>query len=160
MGFNERWSKLEGRDQNIVKWGGLTILAILFYSFIWDPWHVQLSTLKQQLPIKRNDAAWIAAQAELAAGINQAGGARPVAQGPILTVVEKSAVDAGIRGSIKQMSPGEEDGQVRIWLDGASFDQWLNWIDDLYLETGVQIVEASAQRGSENKTDIRAVLSK
>jgi type II secretory pathway component PulM len=160
VSFNDKWSKLDGRDQNIVKWGGSAILIILIYAFIWDPWHVQLNTFKQQLPVKRSDAAWIAAQAELAAGVVQSGGTRPVVEGPILTVVEKSAVDAGIRGLIKQMSPGEEDGQVRIWLDGASFDQWLNWIDDLYLETGVQIMEVSAQRTTDDKADIRAVLSK
>ena len=160
MMFQERWNKMNNREQKIVAWGGIGTILIMLYAFVWDPWQLALTQLQQQLPAKRTDAAWIESLARLAQQIDRSGGRRPAASGPILTVVENSAKAAGIRDQINQMSPGETSGQVRIWLDSTSFDQWLKWIDELYVKDGVQVVEAAVQRGRENKVDIRATLSK
>jgi type II secretory pathway component PulM len=154
-----RWNELGERDRIVLGLGGIGVLIILLYTFFWEPWHSSLDRLSAQVPAKR--LAWqrISSQAEIAANYTGTGGESTQAERkPLLTVVEDTARRARLRDVIRQMTPGEEEGQVRVWLSDAPFDTWLTWVDTLGREHGVEVITATVQRSDENKVDIRATL--
>jgi general secretion pathway protein M len=154
-----KWNELGERDRLVLGLGGILVLMILLYTFIWEPWHSSLDELSVQVPAKRLAMQHISFQAEIAATITATGGGGAEQERkPLLTVVEDTARRARLRDVIRQMTPGEEEGQVRIWLSDAPFDSWLTWVDTLAREHGVDVITATVQRSEENKVDIRATL--
>jgi general secretion pathway protein M len=158
-GLMARWNEIGERDRLVLGLGGVLVLCILVYTFLWEPWHTGLDRLSVQLPAKRMAYKHISVQAELAVNYTGSGGnTAGVDRKPLLTIVEDTARRAKLRDVIRQMTPGEEEGQVRIWLSDATFDNWLAWVDTLGRDHGVDVITATVQRSDDDKVDIRATL--
>jgi general secretion pathway protein M len=158
-GLMTRWNEISERDRLVLGVGGVLVLSILVYTFMWEPWHTGLDRLSVQLPVKRMAHKRISEQAEIAVNFTgRDGNMAEIDRKPLLTIVEDTARRAKLRDVIRQMTPGEEEGQVRIWLSGATFDNWLAWVDTLGRNHGVDVITATVQRSDDDKVDIRATL--
>jgi len=157
----QRLADLTAREKLVLGAGSAAALGIVLYALLWVPWQQELERLRQEVPEKARTLAWMKAQAPRAEALvrEAASGQGNSAGLPLLTQLERSANNAGIREYITRMSPGDEPDQVRVWMDDAGFDGWLRWLQSLQ-ETGISVAEANIDRAGDNVVDIRATLQR
>ena len=159
--LKERFYALEVRERAALVLGAVGAVAIIFYATVWAPWQDSIARLRNQVPVKQENLAWMKQQAErvkplLRKGQQQA----PNSNQPLLTIVEQSASKARIREQIRRMAPGENDGQVKVWLTDADFDAWVIWLEMLRKQ-GVEVVAAAVNRQRDkNLVSIRVTLQR
>ena len=94
----------------------------------------------------------------LQAGDRTSGTQEKIIEGPLLTVIEQTAVKAEVRAAIRRMQPNQAKA-VKIWMDEVKFDQWLIWID-LLRQQNVFVLQTSIVNRSPGIVDIRLTLSR
>jgi general secretion pathway protein M len=153
----QRFQGLTQRERVVLGIGGISALLIVVYSFVWQPWQEELNRLRIQVPIKKETLAWMHQQKSLVNPlIKKANQKTKSSDKPLLTVVERSAKQSKMDVYIRRMSPGE-DGQVKLWLTDADFEQWLTWLEKLR-KAGVEVESASINQTGNNRVTIRVTL--
>jgi len=152
------WNGLSARERLVLGGGGLAAAAIVLYTFAWVPWQAELRRLRAQVPENRATLAWMQDQlgrlGPAAGRIPAAGSDRSL---PLLTVVEQSSREAGIRDAVRQIQPGEK-GEVNVWLQDAAFDTWVRWVDALR-GRDIELTAASVTRAAqEDRVNIRMTM--
>ena len=139
--------------------GGISALLIVVYSFVWQPWQEELNRLRVQVPLKKETLAWMRQQkSSVGPLIRKTKQKTKSSDTPLLTVVERSAKQSKMNVYIRRMSPGEE-GQVKLWLTEANFEQWVNWLEKLR-KAGVEVESASINKANNNTVTIRMTLKR
>ncbi|NNC98719.1 MAG: type II secretion system protein M [Gammaproteobacteria bacterium] len=161
--FLEHWRKLQPREQKILGGGVLLVGLMLFYAVIWLPWHRAIDHMETVLPFKRADLVWMRQQAAL---LKEGG---PISKAAIkgenqslLAVVEQTARASGVRDSIKQLVPRQNNQEVSVVLEAASFNRWVRWVDVLSTQYAVNIKQLSAERDSDvpDNAEIRVTFAR
>jgi len=156
--LKQYWSGLQARERMFLSWGGVAVALILFYIIIWRPWHIAIDAMEESIQPLRENLTWMRQQSEQ---IKSAGGANlrhqvKGADQSLLSVIEQTAKRAKVTAAIQQMVPNREKNEVRVVLDGANFNQWVRWIDDLFKQYGVDIKQVTAER-DEDKPNIAEI---
>ncbi|MEM7357801.1 MAG: type II secretion system protein M [Pseudomonadota bacterium] len=146
----QAWQNLQKREQLVLAGGAVAIVLIVAYAFVWQPWQAALHHMETVLPNKRVELVWMRQQA---AAIQQ-GGARQVRQvrganQSLMAVIEQTARAGGIKDAIQQMVPRQNNQEVSVVLEGASFNQWVRWVDTLQQQYAVSIKQLTADREPE-----------
>ena len=154
------WQDLNVRERWMLGGGGFAVLAILVYALAWEPWRMELRQLRKQVPVQKATLAWMQEQADAVKPLRARAGRDDEGRDlPLLTVVEQTAREAGLRDAIRQMQPGEE-GDVRIWIQDVYFDPWLLWTEQLRKQ-GVDSSAVSVNRSAQpNRVNIRMTLAR
>lgn len=159
----QSWHKLQERERQVLGWGGLIIFVIVAYSLVWQPWQAALAHMQTVLPQKRVDLVWMRQQAEAI----QQGGARTTRQvrganQSLMAVIEQTARAGGIKDAIQQMVPRQNNQEVSVVLEGASFNQWVRWVDTLQQQYSVSIKQLTADREPEkpDTAEIRVTFTR
>ncbi len=158
------WSQLESRERMIVSIGSIIVVLILFYALILQPWHRAISHMEQVLPNKRTDLVWMREQAKFLSDgsikrtTNQVKGGNQ----SLLSILEQTARQNNVRQSIQQMVPGRNANEVSVVLEQANFNQWVRWIDALFIQYGVNITQLTAEKTDDepNIADIRVTFDR
>ena len=151
------WHDLQPREKWLVGGGAVFCITLLFHQLLWKPWQDSLDFMEEALVGHRTNLAWMQQQAEQLKN----GGALPEARGTqgrnqsLMSIIEQSARAAGVRESIQQLMPRENNTQVSVVLEGASFNKWVTWIDMLQNQYGVTISQLNAER--EDKPDVAEI---
>jgi general secretion pathway protein M len=97
--------------------------------------------------------------AQQLAELKQSGGAEPTGLGgrSLLAVTDSTARAGGLGDALKRVEPEGRDN-VRVWLDGASFDVLLKWLATLSTTHGIQVDSATLER-SETAGRVNARLT-
>ncbi len=160
--LTELWNNLQASERRVIVLGSIFVVAIMFYFYIWEPWHKAIVHYKTAVPQKRADLQWIKAQADLAARIQ--GTANPAedtgSRKPLLTIVEQTAQKQGLRKKIKQMTPGDKSNEVKVWLSEVSFDKWLYWVEQLKNTEAIEVKTVNIQKSDQGIVEIRATYSR
>ena len=131
-----RWRALELRERIVIASGTVIALVMLFYAFVWMPMQRDLSHLRVNVPKTRTELVLMRAQAREVKKLQAVSG--PVASaGDLLTKLERSAVERGLRRNISRMEP-DGDHAVRLALDGIRFNDLMRWLADLHQQVGVR----------------------
>ena len=108
------WENLAARERTLLLIGSLFLVATLSYAFLWDPWNTNLQRLKTQVPEKQNTLAWVQSQTRLVKSLQRKQKRKTNKPNvPLLTVIEKTAVQTKIKPFIKRIQPGKEK-QVKV----------------------------------------------
>jgi len=153
------WEGLEQRERLILSVGGVVVSLILIYALIWQPWHKSLNSMKKEIQPLRSDLVWIRQHAEI---IKNGGQATSNLQGQdqsLLSVIQSTAKKGRVDGAIKQMTPNNDD-EVRVVLEDVNFNNWVKWVDELFLKYGVKIQQVKADRieSKPNLAEVRITL--
>ncbi|MFT5112700.1 MAG: general secretion pathway protein M [Parasphingorhabdus sp.] len=155
--MNSFWSGLNPRERRIISWGLFITVGIVVYLFFLEPRYQRLNMLRAQVPSQGADLAWMRQQIEIhKATLNKRSANQVAEQMPLLTIVEKTATQSGLRASISRMQPAENN-QVRVWFDDIYFDHWLRWIEILK-QKKIQISAATVNKTKDQKVNIRVTL--
>lgn len=157
--FRQMFGNLNPRERQVLALGAVVLVLILAYTLVWVPWHDALQRLRTQVPAKQATLSWMQEQAQQVEPLVKLDKKQPNNNVPLLTVVETTAATAKMRDLIRRMSPGDQEGQVKVWLTEASFDNWLLWLEQLRKEA-VEVVSSTISRGDGGKVTIRMTLQR
>ncbi len=151
------WNSLAAREKTLVITGLITILATVLYIAVLEPRYQRLNTLRLQVPARHQDLMWMQQQVSqfksLLVNGRTSGNRQKL---PLLTIIERTATQSGLRTSINRMQPSER-GQVRVWFDDVYFDPWLRWLETLRKQK-IEVFAASITRAGDQKVNIRVTL--
>ncbi|GEM_PF-1282273 len=159
--LRQRWLTLSGREQVVLGCGGLLVLIILMYQFLYRPAHIAKATMQNNIGDLRSNLVWLREQVEHGVeGGGQTSTVNNAGEGQSLVAVLESVARANnLEGSIQQLTPGDSDNQVRLVLDNASFNSWVKWVSELEQKYGVIVESATVERLSNPDTaEIRMQL--
>ena len=149
--FKSRWDGLQTREQQILRYSAVVVGLLLFYLLIIDPVYSGRDMAEQRLR---------SAQESFSVAQRQASDLKAASSGPatqqsgsLLTQVESSAQQQGLRSALKRLQPSG-DNQIQVSLEGASYDQLVQWLSSLH-QQGVRAQRVDIQL--DRKTDLLGV---
>ncbi|MFQ5754641.1 MAG: type II secretion system protein GspM [Acidiferrobacterales bacterium] len=151
------WRTLEPRERLVITAGSIIALVMLFYTFLWMPVQRDLTRLRVDVPKTQTQLARMQLQARQVTRL-QAGTTTATPSGNLLSTLERSALDRGLRRNITRMEPDGSAG-VRLALDGVGFNTLLRWLTDLQQRSGVRVESATiTAQSSPGIVDARLLL--
>ncbi len=148
---------LNPRERQLVFAAGFMLVAVVVYVFFLEPGYRRLEMLRGQVPALQEDLVWMRSQVEVHRDLTGAVGADAAPRPPLLTVIEQTANQAGLRQQISRMAPAEE-GRVRVWFDDVYFDPWLRWLESIRRQR-VSVFAVNIVRDKQGKVDIRLTVA-
>ncbi len=135
------WRTLEPRERLVITAGSIIAVAMLVYTLLWMPLQRDLTRLRVSVPKERSQLAQMQVQARQVARLRTGVGATAPSDN-LLTTLERSAVERGLRRNITRMEP-DGSAAVRLALDDVSFNTLLQWLADLQRQAGVRTENAT-----------------
>lgn len=150
---------LEPRERLLVMAGAALLAMFLVFVLVWLPVRSGYSNLKTSVAEQRDTAAWMQRSAQQLAELKRSGGAAPTGLGgrSLLAVTDSTARAGGLGDALKRVEPEGRDN-VRVWLDGASFDVLVKWLATLSSTHGILVDSATLER-SETAGRVNARLT-
>jgi general secretion pathway protein M len=138
---------LSPRDRRTLLIGGV-IAAILFVLAVILPLDHSVSRLHDQVAQKQADLVWMRSAApEIAA----AGPIRSNSGESLIVIVDQSARESGLGGSLAGSQPSGQGG-LSVQLEKAPFDALVGWLARLSQQNGIQIESATIDSAGEPGT--------
>jgi general secretion pathway protein M len=155
------FERLDPRERLLVTAGAAVLLLLLVYALAWAPLRSAYRSMQENVTDQRETAAWMQ---ESAQRLLQLKGRRgPAAQGlggqSLLALADSSARADGLGDVLRRVEPDGSDS-VKVWMDGASFDQLLRWLGNLDTRYGINIDAVTMERaaGMAGRVNIRLTL--
>lgn len=138
---------LSPRDRRTLL-AGAVIAAILFVLAVILPLDHSVSRLHDQVAQKQADLVWMRSAApEIAA----AGPIRSNSGESLIVIVDQSARESGLGGSLAGSQPSGQGG-LSVQLEKAPFDALVGWLARLSQQNGIQIESATIDSAGEPGT--------
>lgn len=137
------WQGLLPRERQIVAIGGALLLFFILYLAFWAPMQHQLTRLRVTVPQDTIKLARMRAQAQQVQQLRMRLPAE-TARGSLLSVLEQSASNHGLRQQIGRIEPEGQTG-ARVFMEEVSFDTLLEWIAELQNQ-GIRAENITIQR--------------
>ena len=136
--FNNFYNKLPKREQYMLIAMSVLIFTTLLYLIIWEPVY---NSLDQQAEKKQNQKkilVWMQDAEKEVIKIRASGNfVSPQTAGQsINSLVERSAISAGIRSSINKMDSASKDS-LKVQLKSVEFDRLMQWLGKLQANYGI-----------------------
>lgn len=150
------WRGLEKREQLILSFGCLAVGLILFYAFVWQPWHTAISNMEKGIQSRREALTWMRQTSDMVknGGVVSAAETVKDANQSLLSVVTKTARESNVNSYIQQMDPGNNTQsnaeQVNVVLEEADFNQWVLWVDELSREYSINITQLTVDKETDD----------
>lgn len=131
------WSERNKREQNMLLAATVVIVFGLLYVLLIDPALSGRETLQKQLPALRQQAAQVQAMSKEAAALGSKTAAAPA---PMTRETIESSLG---RKGLKPQSVTLTGDQARVQLNGVSFADTVQWLDEMNKTARVSVVEAT-----------------
>jgi general secretion pathway protein M len=126
--LKNRWNELSPRDQRILLYSAVVVGLLLFYLLVVEP--VQSSRDNAEQRLHSAGEAYAVAQRQASDLKAAASGSSTSNSGSLLTQVESSAQQQGLRNALQRLQPSG-DNQIQVSLEGASYEQLMQWLSSL-----------------------------
>jgi len=149
------FNKLQQREKNMVLAMTALVIITLLYLLIWEPVFKSGELQAERLQNQKKVLSWMRnAETEINA-IRSAGQfiSPKYASMSINALIERSAISAGIRGSIDKMD-SDKNQAIKVQLKSVEFDRLVQWLGKLQTEYGVIPKHVTI-----NKTDKTGLVS-
>ena len=140
------WQSRDPREQKILAAGAFLLVFALLYAYLWLPMSQQRERLRQQLPVMNGQLAQMKTQAREITQL-KASAAAPQ-HGPVAEILNQSAVPAGIKGELTQVTPIAAD-RAQVTLNSIAFDRWLGWVKILQTQYALRIESTQVAAATE-----------
>lgn len=140
---------LEPRERILVYAAAAVVGVILVYAIFIQPLYSKYDKLVDSVDQQRETVQWMQ---QNAVTIRQLKGAGPAAgQGlagrSLLSVADSEARSARLGPALKRVEPEGGDA-VRVWLDGASFDDLVGWLEVMSSRYGADVDTITLERAA------------
>ena len=151
------WQNFSSREKMLVGLVLPLVLGAMFYLYLWQPTQIELIRLRTQVPEKNATLAWMKFRLS-----NSAGGiaaANQTSQNtPLLTIIEKIAIDNKIKNSIQRVQPGKEES-VEFWFQEVEADRLFGWVEQL-AASGISVQSATITRAAPGQVSARIKVAR
>ncbi len=124
----EWYRTLSQKDRQVLHIGLLFTLLAGLYVFVYEPLELALSENEMRLALKQSE--WSQLQ-RISQEYKALGDTKyPAKSGSnqsLLAVIDKSSAAAGVKSSIKRLTP-EGEHKVRVRIEDVAFDQLIKWL--------------------------------
>ncbi len=158
MNIRHFWEGLQPRERISLMLGAGAVLILLLWLLLVEPYRTSVQRLEQSVAARQADLQWMGAAA---AELRQLRGSAPstsMAGQSLLSLADSTARRHGLGEVMNRVQP-EGQESVRVWLEGAPFDDVMRWLGALNRQHGVVVsavvVEPRPQPGL---ADVRVVL--
>lgn len=143
-----RFDQLPKRDQKALQVLGLALAVFLVYFLVWRP----AAAYHEEAVANRESATallgWMREHRGQIEALAATGGGDAASSGingtrDLMSTVTRSAEQSGL--ALQRFEPSGE-GQMRVWLEDASFNQVARWLETLNAEYGIVIDQAAVDR--------------
>ena len=148
--MKERWQQLAPREKQSLILMSVVVLITLFYFALWKPLKTGIEDGQLRLKAQTHALLKIRQQAAEVRQLRSGGAGKQTIIGDsssLLGLIERSAKQKNINGNLQKVQP-EGQREVRVWMENASFDQLISWLDLLSSRYAIQITEISVERGN------------
>lgn len=133
------WEGLQPRERQVLSVGAVALLIIGVYALIIEPYQEKSARLEQDIAAHLETLQWMQGAAASVKALQRNGGSHKKDwKGTLLTLVDTSARQSALGDSVKKVEPEGKNG-VRVWLEQASFDELLRWLNTLNQQYDVKI---------------------
>lgn len=140
--FNNRFSQLSDREQKLVMLSGVFVIIGFIYFVIYAPMQTAIQDGQAKVDAQQQLLTWITQNANKAIQLKQSSSGTKNYSGSLPQAVNQAATRQNI--AITRMQPQGDD--LQVWVDNASFDNVLNWLQALE-NMGIKITEADIAEG-------------
>lgn len=154
------WNTLAPRERAMLVGCALALLVFVAWLALWRPVAAAQQSAAVQAEALRADMPYLTAAAAEVQRLKALGGTQASRGGQsLLALAESSARGAGLGDAWRRAEPGAAN-ELRVWLQNASFDPMLRWLDLLQRRYGITVAEANIDRaGVPGLVNARLVLS-
>ena len=155
------FAELQPRERMMVIAGAIALGILIFYAAVWDPLVSGASSKAAAVEEEQKLLQWMQKSAEEVKRLHPSGSA--VAQLPsgqsLLGVIDQTSKSANLGGAVKRVKP-EGENKVSVWLEDASFDDTMQWLENLHRTFGVDVDNIVVDRKTTlGKVDARIELT-
>jgi len=131
---------LEAREQRLLMAAAIILTIIILYVAVWEPLHKGVANLRVSTSAQQATLDWMRGAAQEVIQLRGLGNARatPESGQSLLSLVDRTAKSRRLGEALKRVQPDGER-QVRVWLEGAKFDDVMGWLVTLDTNQGVRI---------------------
>ncbi|MBU0673680.1 MAG: type II secretion system protein M [Proteobacteria bacterium] len=138
------WNDLNQREKYTLGLGLTALAIVLGYFLLIDPFLTEYSRLRQRVPGRTAELAWMRGAALEVAHLRGAGPKGATTDSP-LKIIDRAARRFRVSSALKRVEPAE-DGQVKIWMEQVVFIDLMRWLRSMSGEYGLNVFEISVDR--------------
>ena len=134
------YGTLEAREQRVVRIAVPALLALVAIGIVWQL-HAVVNRTERRVAAKRADLAYLQAVLPELRGV-------PVPQDggqSLVVIVDRTTRDAGLAANLRGAEPSGVAG-VRVRLEGASFESFVQWLVRVQREHGFVVQAATLEK--------------
>lgn len=156
--MREWWFSRAPRERMLLGSGAVLLTLLMIYAFVISPFYSSYDDLQVKVNAQRNNAAWMEQNSQTLQQLRRAGGgSRGLGGKSLLATADSTARAGGLAGALKRVEP--EGSNVRVWLEGASFDLVMKWLVQLSTTYGIETDSVSMERVSDSAGRVNARLT-
>ncbi len=161
----KQWlAALSAREKLLLSAGGAVLMLVGLYAFIYSPLQqdnnrLQRAILDQQQLTQLLQT--IRAEAIALRQIAVPDNGDPVSSESLMSVLDSSSLQMGIKPAIKKLAPESQKG-VGLWIENCAFDKLTLWLTALDNNHGIKVKQIDISREEKGAGLVRGkiVLSK
>jgi general secretion pathway protein M len=143
--LQEWFRSLAPRERLLVSVGGIVVAITILYLGIWEPLSKAHSKREQDLAASQGLAQRLEAIAVVVQKSQSSGGAVINTGASLLSTVDQVSKAGTLGKPLTRIQP-EGDHEVKVWIDGVSFEALVRWISELEGRYGISVQTADLDR--------------
>ena len=143
--LQEWFRSLAPRERLLVSVGGIVVAITILYLGIWEPLSKAHSKREQDLAASQGLAQRLEAIAVVVQKSQSSGGAMINTGASLLSTVDQVSKAGTLGKPLTRIQP-EGDHEVKVWIDGVSFEALVRWISELEGRYGISVQTADLDR--------------
>lgn len=153
------WAGLDARERLLTGIAAIVVILSMIYTFAIAPFYSSYDDLQVKVAAQRSNAAWMEQNSQVLQQLRRAGGGakRSLGGKSLLSTADSTARASGLAGALKRVEP--EGSNVRVWLEGASFDLVMKWLVQLSNTYGIETDTVTMERVDDSAGRVNARLT-
>lgn len=145
------YQQLQQREKNMLLAMSAFIILTLFYLLIWEPVISGSKLEYEKLQSQKKILIWMQDAEKKVAALKSSGQqiSSQYANQSINTLIERSAVSAGVRSSINKLD-SEGQQSMKVQFKSVDFDRLMQWLGKLQIDYGITPKHVTINRLEEN----------
>ena len=134
------YATLEAREQRVLRIAVPALLALIAIGVVWQL-HAVVNRAERRVAARRADLAYLQAVLPELRGVPLS----PDGGQSLVVIVDRTTRDAGLAANLRGAEPSGVAG-VRVRLEGASFESFVQWLVRVQREHGLTVQAATLEK--------------
>ena len=162
MNAREWFNNLQARERALLIGGSIVLLLLILYLWLLEPLSKDLTSLRGRVEGGEAQLAWMNSASTEAQNLKSTGtrGRSVDTRTSLITAVERSSSQAGIRTQVKRMEPQGND-KLSVEMEAVPFDQLMTWLGNLESDFAARVIQINSNRSNlPGRVDARIILGR